>query len=344
MYIFIIPLFCFFVVYFYKYKVLYRGKIQSITLVNPINFLKYNSKYVGFNPSVISVNDETYIFWRVAYGQIFSPIKTLIDWSDMFHNYPSQIAITHGNRMIKCNTWHISHYYKEFKNIKYRLCGYEDPRPIQVKNNLYVFVTTFANSAKYPQMGYFTIHIHSLKNDTINCDKFTLINPSLNTNMYQKNWMPLVKDKNLYLIYSIQPFIVYKCDINTGKIELIVNIDYKLNFTVRGGTTAIPWCSERFGDIFLCVAHVRRGMYYTHIFFGLKEDKVICRSDEFIFSKHTIQFVKLKEYCKYFINVQFAAGCMIKNNELYITYGCGNVRGIMCRLDVNILEKIMYKI
>ena len=54
--------------------------------------------------------------------------------------------------------------------------------------------------------------------ETVQVDKLVpLIGPDLSR--CEKNWMPIVMGGGLHMIYSYDPFVLFKTDVETGKNE-----------------------------------------------------------------------------------------------------------------------------
>lgn len=106
----------------------------------------------------------------------------------------------------------------------------------------------------------------------------------------EKNWLPFVKDGDIHVIYSYDPFIIYKIDPLTGGFEQVVNRDEKLDFSrFRGSAGPIP-----FDDGYLAVVHhvgYDNGRYYYHRFLYLDKDFAITRiSRPFTYRSAAIEF------------------------------------------------------
>jgi predicted GH43/DUF377 family glycosyl hydrolase len=343
------------ITYFYLY---FYGKCLDIqtTILPDISKIIYpdTEVYKSYNPTLFKYNNKIYTIFRLAYGEIFSIKKTYVGLTGQMKNYPSSICIYNGCKLKTISIPDILKLYPEFKNIKYRLTGYEDPRAVIVENKLVLLVCCFANNNKYVQMALVSIELSEIDSifsretkESIVCSNFKLLNPSLNTDKYQKNWTPFIYNNQLYLIYSINPWIIFHCNIYDGKVIQVTEKKFNLHNFIRGGSNCIIYDSKTFGTVYLGIAHIRRNMYYTHIFYIFKNDidfSLYAISNEFIFTDKHIKFInkKIESSLKFFINVQFAAGLLINSNKLLISYGESNVRSKICYLDLNHIDKILY--
>ena len=234
----------------------------------------------------------------------------------------------------------ITFYYPEFNSIKYRLTGYEDPRVVVLKDLVYIFVSCFANSNKYIQVCMIVIpaKIKDVADKILPVD-VKLLEPSFNQQTYQKNWMPFVHDNDIYLVFDTKPLIILKCNSVTGEVKHIDRTMAKTqkigSIQIRGG--AIVRYDE---NLFLSIAHIRRGMYYTQIFYLFDTNwKILGFTDEFVIRDDKLEFVKNKTFLYFQIKVQFASGILIKGNQIIVSYGEGNVRSKLFFLDLNLLQR-----
>jgi len=88
----------------------------------------------------------------------------------------------------------------------------------------------------------------------------------------EKNWIPFVTDDAILSIYSFDPFIVLKCDIQTGEIGLVSNTSQAFDMSnLRGSSGLIVY-----EDGYLTVAHqitvFNNRRYYFHRFLYFEID------------------------------------------------------------------------
>ncbi len=63
-------------------------------------------------------------------------------------------------------------------------------------------------------------------------------------NRHEKNWLPFVKDNELHFIYSSDPFILYKPDLETGDCQTLLEYTPEHDFSrFRGSAPPIPFDS-----------------------------------------------------------------------------------------------------
>jgi hypothetical protein len=149
-------------------------------------------------------------------------------------------------------------------------------------------------------------------------------------NRHEKNWLPLVTDKDIYVIYFIDPFILYKVNQDTGELTKI-DKKYKLsdkNLTnFRGSAGCI-----KYKDGWLCTTHhqviYNQQFYYIHRFVWFDKD--------FTTLKYSIPF--------YFTvkGIEFSPGiCLNDNNEVVITYSMWEHNATLIVVDCDVVNKYL---
>lgn len=107
----------------------------------------------------------------------------------------------------------------------------------------------------------------------------------------EKNWMPFIKDNQLNIIYSYDPFIVYIPDVETGECKTIISNTPTSDFSrFRGSAAPIA-----FDDGYLMLVHevvfADNKRYYLHRFLYLDKDLNIKRlSKPFTFKHKGIEY------------------------------------------------------
>lgn len=111
-----------------------------------------------------------------------------------------------------------------------------------------------------------------------------------NPNRCEKNWLPFSYDNQIHVIYSSDPFILYRPDPNTGALTLVHKYEPKYDFsTFRGSAAPIE-----FDDGYLMMVHevaFKDQRYYYHRFVYLDKDFHITKvSRPFVFKNTGIEF------------------------------------------------------
>lgn len=325
--------------------------IKKETFFNLVDKLNIPKFYNYYNPSPFVYNNKVYSTHRVHYGSYYS-ITKIIRERIAGKKFPSYIAITtENNNVINVKipfVMNISKFNKYTRNKKYKIVGYEDARPLIIKDNLYLLVNTFVNSTKYCQHCLIKIDSKKLDNNPseITYDDLILINPSLNQRYNQKNWMPLIKDDKLYLFYGLNPLEIYECNIDNGAVKLIHKELYKsVPKNLRGGSHVLEYYSKMFSkNVYVCIVHTKRKNYYTHSFVIIDYPfKILALSGDFIIKDDFIRFI---EYSKliHIVNIQFVSGLLIDKDKMIVYYGENDCISNKFEIDIDIMEKSLVKI
>jgi tetratricopeptide (TPR) repeat protein len=142
----------------------------------------------------------------------------------------------------------------------------------------------------------------------------------------EKNWVPVVNQDKLILLYQLDPIQVYSYDIETGEPTQIANHTTSFDFTsYRGGSQLIP-----FQNGYLYIVHqigFQQKRYYYHRFIYLNSNfEFVSQTPLFYFFERGIEFVcgLAISYC---------------SNYLYITFGIGDKKAYLVELSaIEIVE------
>ena len=171
--------------------------------------------------------------------------------------------------------------------VKYQTAiqGLEDLRLFHFKDEIYFTATTCQlNEWGIPKMCFGKFEKNELDN-TIHINKITLLQgPCFERT--EKNWMPLVVDEQLYLMYGYSPYIIYKANCETGECSEFINKNLPFDFSRFSGSTP----PIAFDDGYLLMVHEGIWLdrkYYIHRFLYLDKNlEIIKISTPFTF-KHT---------------------------------------------------------
>jgi len=350
-YLFIIIIIIFLRFLYFKYTFeSYTYNIQIKKLLNPIFKLSYFDPYIyrAFNPCVFEYSNVIYNTFRLATGSFFNLYKIYEYFTSCSKYYPSKICIQSINEtseIILPDIKYISEYCNITLNKIYKFTGYEDCRSIIVKEYLYLICSVFAESAEYCQMGIIQIKVSDLNKKAIYPVNFKLLQPSFINKCSQKNWMPFVYNSELYLVYSVNPHKILKCNLQNFTVRLEYETsNLQINKNIRGGSNISEYNSYKFGKVYLGITHIRRHMYYTNIFyiFEIKPPfKIIGISNEFIIYNSRIHILKNTNHLKYFWNLQFTSGLHIDNSDINIYYGVNNSYSMKFTIQNYDLDKLL---
>ena len=169
-----------------------------------------------------------------------------------------------------------------------RIRGLEDCRLFSLNHHLWFTCATFGT---HPCIGQTLCQLADDSSDSIikveNLIPLKMPNPS----RHEKNWLPFIKDQELYAIYLYDPLTIYKIDTQTGNYETVHQSIPSYDFSnFRGSTAPIE-----FDDGYLMLVHevlLGKEDHYLHRFLFLDKEWNIKKLSKPFFFKH-----KGVEYC-----------------------------------------------
>ena len=174
--------------------------------------------------------------------------------------------------------------------------GIEDCRMVPFENAIWFVGTTLDTNPFHERQISLGRLGEKTPQGTIQVDKLVpLLGPDPKRS--EKNWMPVVKNGELHLIYSYDPFIVYQPDLETGQLRTIEKKQPEHDFSkLRGSAPPIE-----FDDGYLMVVHETilsdpqssqpNKRYYLHRFAFLDKDCNIKKlSKPFTFKHLGVEF------------------------------------------------------
>jgi hypothetical protein len=149
--------------------------------------------------------------------------------------------------------------------------------------------------------------------------------PSPNGRKFEKNWIPVVKDDRLFLIYNFHPVTIY--EFADGKLHWICGApNHGLDFHVRGGTPLIPWNGHFIGLIH-SVRKIDRKMYYSHAFAALDSNFDLIETSEPFFIQRP--------------GIEFACGLIEYKGDLLVSYGVSDRAAAFCILPFSQIAQMV---
>lgn len=270
-------------------------KLKPISMKRPLLRENSNLLFNSMNPSVLKTENGYYVVCRsVNYEQSSGKHYQMIDPEER-NNYLSKTR----NFLL--------HYDKNFNLISqkeivddfvssvqttpyFQVEGLEDIRLFEYKGDLWFTCTVFnINHCKMPQVCLFRLS-NSSDGDFIRTDHFVhLKGPEINR--CEKNWLPFVKDDQVHLIYSYDPFQIYQADLLTGECRQVLSQAQENDFSkFRGSSGPIA-----FDDGYLSIVHYvvdsEDEKIYFHRFLYLNKDyKITHMSKPFTYTHQGVEF------------------------------------------------------
>ncbi|MBA3721554.1 MAG: hypothetical protein H0W88_04040 [Parachlamydiaceae bacterium] len=144
----------------------------------------------------------------------------------------------------------------------------------------------------------------------------------------EKNWLPFVKDDEIFIIYSFDPFILYKPNLVTGACETVLQYEPSHDFSKFRGSAA-PIVYE---DGYLTLTHeliFPDQRYYVH--------RLVYLDKNFIVQKISIPFTFRH------LGVEFCCGMTIDHEKknLLLPIGIEDREIALCIVDLNIINSLL---
>jgi hypothetical protein len=146
----------------------------------------------------------------------------------------------------------------------------------------------------------------------------------------EKNWLPFVQKGTFYVIYSYDPFTIYKPDMQTGECELDLIYEPTHDFTqFRGSAGPIP-----FDDGYLILVH--EVVHYP--------DFSRCYLHRFIYLDHRF-FVKQvsKPFTFLHQGVEFCISMTLDHTgtQLVLPIGIEDSKAYLCLVDLKTIRSLL---
>ncbi|KXW55934.1 hypothetical protein LHV13_05745 [Ferrovum sp. PN-J185] len=159
----------------------------------------------------------------------------------------------------------------------------------------------------------------------------------------EKNWIPLIKNNDLYFVYKIDPLEIYLYKDN--KLELIFKSKYrKQKSFISGSSTAL-----KYDDRFIFISHHRKKInILKKIFLKLtnkekyKKNKVIFYHQLHVLDASFSTILSSEKFIFEKKGIEFCAGMDILDNEVKVSYGVADKTANIMLIKKDIFfEKLM---
>lgn len=268
-----------------------------------------------FNPSIFQHNHGTKAIVRSSnylieggkyfiYGTDFQTVNYMVDVSD---------ALTaHNRRVIRISSPQLSYAQNRI----------EDCRLFGLSGNLMMICTI------YEQINHAihnTIHLCQIDEDG-SIRKFWRFDSPFGR-MAEKNWMPVVIDDQIYIVYSIHPYRLIRMAPDLSSMVLIDGQSAIPDLQGHSGSScAVPYLDGYLG-VFHC-RYVHEGVKkYSHRFVRFARDmRILAYSDEFVFED---------------FQIEFCAGLTQVGDHFLISYGVQDRRAMLARFPVDAIAPLL---
>jgi hypothetical protein len=147
-------------------------------------------------------------------------------------------------------------------------------------------------------------------------------------NRCEKNWLPFIKDDQLHLIYSCDPFVLYK--FNDDHCETVLSYEQNYDFTAfRGSASPIAFDNGYLMLVHETVQFPDLSRNYLHRFIFLDQNFLIKRlSKPFVFVHSGIEFC-----CSMVINHS--------ETQLIMSIGVEDNLASLCFIDLETIRAML---
>lgn len=328
------------------YRVKFLEKISKIPQLNKIsNDIKLQPNYIkaikqidlpgddfNWNPSIIAYNNHYLMTFRANRNLAKLSNREIHNRDDFFDN-SIYIAEFDKNFNLITKKQNISQYIPGCTD---KLCTAQDARLFEFNNNIYVFYNV-SESFSYNSERINKIAKLVKKGNNFILEDFRKISLPFLPSKKDKNWMPLVHNNKLLIIYLTEPkTITLELNLDNGftKIYSEKNFisDYKFGL-IRGSTSFSPLEDNEYITFFHSVLPFQLDKtHYTHYYMSsltLKCDKD-CEVSK-IATTPLLPF--FSSYDSNNLSVTFPSGLLVTKDEIIITAGKGDESSYVIILD-----------
>lgn len=206
--------------------------------------------------------------------------------------------------------------------------GLEDCRLFFLGGKRWFTCTTTDTNPMQPQVSLCKL-VASSRDSTIPVETLTpLKGPDINR--CEKNWLPFVKDDQLHIIYSCDPFIIYKPDLETGVSETVVKYTPGHDFSHFRGSAA----PVAFDKGYLMLVHE---VVFHHDFVRNYLHRFVYMDDQFNIQSVSRPFTFTHQ------GVEFCCGMTLNHSEseLILTVGLEDWEARLLFIDCETIRQLL---
>ncbi len=309
-------------------KNLPNARYMPIAIDFPLITEDSSEKYHPMNPSLLKTDEGYEVICRtVNYTQTGAKIFNTIDPTGIFRtrnflvqydkNFRliSQHEITENLSRMRVRSWIASH-----------IQGLDDSRIFSYQEQKWFSCTTGDTNPT----GNFQISLCRLADHPIgSVDKLIpLIGPDLNR--CEKNWLPIIKNRDLFFIYSYDPFTVLKPNLLTGECDVVLSYQPMHDFSSFRGSAA----PIRFDEGYLTLVHE-----IIHM-----EDHTRRYLHRLVFLDNELNVKKLsRPFTFKHLGIEFCCGMTWDHSGKEIIFGLGieDSEAYLCFVDIDTIRTLL---
>ncbi len=310
-------------------KNLPNARFQPIRIQLPLIEEGVEDRYYPMNPSIIKTSTGYKVICRaVNYTQTGAKIFRTIDKTGVFRTRNFLVEYDFDFKLL--SQQEIMEVLPRQRFHSCNVAGLEDCRLFECQSDLWFTCTTFdTNPTGNLQISLCKLEEEGL-NGTIHVESLT---PLKGPDLYrcEKNWLPFIHDDQLYIVYSYDPFIIYKPNSKTGDNETVVEYTPIHDFShFRGSAAPIE-----FEDGFLMLVHE---VVVTHDYERRYLHRFLYLDSNFIVQELSMPFIFQHT------GVEYCAAMIIDHSksELILSVGIEDHDAYLCFVDLETIRSLLH--
>jgi tetratricopeptide (TPR) repeat protein len=305
-----------------------KARFYPINIDLPLIQEEDEEHYHPMNPSIQKTeNGYKLILRAVNYTQIGAKIFNTIDKTGVFRTRNFLADLDKDFQLL--SKQEIIEDLSRKRYPAFNVEGLEDCRLFTFKDRYWFTCTTCDTNPVGDRQISLCLLDQKNQNEVTNVETLTpLLGPD--PARCEKNWLPFIKDGELFVIYSYDPFVIYKPDFQTGACHLALYQETEHDFSsFRGSAAPIV-----FDDGYLMLVHevvILPEYYrcYLHRFLYLDRDfKILRRSGPFTFMHQGV------EYC-------CAMTIDHSEKQLILPIGIEDREAYLCLVDLDTVRDLL---
>jgi len=305
-----------------------KARFQPIHIDLPFIQMGSEERYHPMNPSIIKTeNGYTLICRAVNYTQKGAKTFSTTDSTGVFRTRNFLIDFDKEFRLSEQHE--IIENLPRMRFPAFNVEGLEDCRLFKFKDNLCFTCTTCDTNPTGDRQISLCLLDKKLKGNEIHVENLVPLKGP-DPSRCEKNWLPFIQNDELFVVYSYDPFVIYKPNPDTGECEVLYYRKPHHNFSSFRGSAA----PILFDDGYLILVHevcLLPEYYrcYLHRFLYLDRDfNIVSHSKPFTFMHQGV------EYC-----------CSMtidhSGNQLILPIGIEDHEAYLCFVNLDTIRSLL---
>lgn len=294
--------------------------IKDILIDLPYIKKNYTDKFRPCNPSILKTDTGYYVICRAVNYFIdnnnYKPITGKHQSKNFFLEYDKNLNLIKQKEIVTDNI-------KELV----KSTGLQDCRLFSYENELWIIAAQYINCDGH-RSRQVLCKLNNQKDNSVTLDKYILLKIE-KPNKHEKNWLPLVDQSNLHLIYFYDPFVILKADLSNENCSNFIESNIGLDFAnFRGSCAPI-----KFDNGYLVMIHevilLNNQRYYLH---------------RFLFLDNNFKITKISRPFTFFHKgVEFCCSMALdhSNKKLIMSMGLEDQQAKICIADADYIKSLL---